>query len=469
MTNEYTGPNADPLGAGRQGRGQTPKRIGQMLVEAGLVTEAQLDEALRQQSRRGGKIVEVLISLGYLEASAFIRFLAHQPGMASIHLDHYEVPQEIVGLVPREFAITHEVFPIDRLGNLLTLGMVCPLDGATIRKLEEDTGLRVKPILCAPADIRSAIQRYYRDTVDEEGYDEAPSTASPSGGLEDLAGSIRLSTVAHLVRQIQHLPTLPATVRRVKAAMEEPDSSLKEVARVIAQDPPLTAKVLSVANSASYGFPRKVSDIGMAVSLLGLRETYAIAVGASVIDLFDTSKNFDYKAFWRASLWCATATLVLARRAANCPQTTGLFAAGLIHDIGRIALSEVAPDRYARVGAGLEGEDLLEAEEKVVGFTHTEAGYELAEHWELPATIAHVIRFHHRPDQAPTDQEAASIVCLANHIAKADSAGNNLNEGLFTGYEPHLERCGIDPGALEAILDEYLAQKEALAASGIAD
>ena len=147
------------MAAQRQIDTMAKRRIGELLVDSGLIQKEQLQEGLALQAAKGGKIVETLISLGYLNAEAFVSFLARQPGVASIDLSKYEIPRELIGLIPREMAVKHEIFPIDRLGRLLTVGMVCPLDSATVKDIEERTGLRVKPLLCAPNDIRAAIER----------------------------------------------------------------------------------------------------------------------------------------------------------------------------------------------------------------------------------------------------------------------------------------------------------------------
>ncbi len=137
------------------------KLIGELLVLDGLITERQLLEALELQRGQGGRIVEKLILLGYISAHAFLTFLARQPGVSSIVLANCRVRKELLSLVPQDFAASHQVFPIDRLGKLLTVGMACPLDRGTVDELQNLTGLRVKPMLCSPECIKAAIARHY--------------------------------------------------------------------------------------------------------------------------------------------------------------------------------------------------------------------------------------------------------------------------------------------------------------------
>lgn len=153
-----------PAAAPRRTQNEPQRRrklIGELLVMDGLITEGQLHEALELQRGQGGRVVEKLIRLGYISAKAFATFLAHQPGVSSIVLSNCRVRKELLSLIPRDFAASRQVFPIDRLGKLLTVGMVCPLDEGTINELQELTGLRVKPMLCSPESIKTAIERHY--------------------------------------------------------------------------------------------------------------------------------------------------------------------------------------------------------------------------------------------------------------------------------------------------------------------
>ncbi|HIJ73447.1 MAG TPA: HDOD domain-containing protein [Candidatus Hydrogenedentes bacterium] len=431
------------------------RRIGELLCEAGLITRGQLNDALERQRRDGGKLGEVLISLGYLSPEAFLRFLSKQPGVASIDLANYAIPAELVALVPKAFAAKHEVFPIDKLGNLLTLGMACPLDAKTIAELEEMTGLRVKALLCSPDDIGHAINRYYpREQT-------SPATDGPVGpGTTDLGSRsvLRLRGVARLIRGIESLPALPDTVTSVRAAMVDMHTSSRDVAKIVSTDPPVAAKVLGVANSAAYGFRHRVDSIELAVSLLGLREVYSVVLSVAVIDLFDTTKKFDYNRFWRKALSCATASRAIATACGRNHQS-GMFAAGLLHDVGRLALLETVPNQYAKIRQDLEGDELIKAEQDLIGLTHAEAGNELAEHWDLPKSIAEAIRFHHAPDQAAAHGDIVGIVAVADALTCVAPSSEQEETDLIARCASMLEGLGLTPQSADAeqMLDGVLA------------
>ncbi|GMV98933.1 MAG: hypothetical protein AMXMBFR84_00730 [Candidatus Hydrogenedentota bacterium] len=426
------------------------RKIGEMLIEAGLISRAQLDEGLRLQQAKGGKIVEILIQLGYFDPDGFVNFLARQPGIASIHLNEYEVSRELLTLIPRSFVVRHEVFPIDRLGKLLTVGMVCPLDASVIHELESITKLRVKPMLVSPNDVRRAIERYYPDVQNSQ----LPPMATMAG-MVGLSSSLKLSGVANLVKQIDHLPALPETVQRVQAATLDPLSSVRDVADIVVMDPPVAAKVLSVANSAFYGFPQRVDDVQLAISLLGLRETYSIVLSVAVLNVFEKSKFINYRSFWLDSMGCAAATRIVSK-ACGRKRQIGVFSAGLLHDIGRPALAEVAAEMYGRIDKSLFGLALVEAEEQVIGLCHNEAGYLLAENWSLPPEISAPIRFHHKPELAVEAKEAVAIVSIADALTRATGPSPQSKEEILASIDVPRKILDMDPEIADAVYEEFV-------------
>jgi len=466
------------------------KRIGDLLVEANLISPEMLKQALDAQRERGTKIVETLIHLGHLTVDDFVNFLSRQPGVASLDLRRYHVQREVVDLIPKDLAVKHEIFPVDRMGRLLTLAMACPLDSLTIGAIEEKTGLRVKPILCPAADIHAAIDMYYPggsgathgDFEKSGAKPAAPKTApaqkpaeakaapvSPAApppaapppandmeaAVENAAKArtgLKLTQTVELVRRLTALPVLPSTVARVQEALGDVSIAPKDVATTIATDPALAAKVLSVANSPAYGFASQVQTIELAVALLGLRETYAIVLSAAVLNLFDATKRIDYARFWEEAMNSAGAARILARCCAKNKEG-GAFTAGLLHDIGRIALLEVAPDLYAQVPRDLSGDDLVAAEHKVLGIAHGEAGYELAVHWSLPKPLTLAIRHHHHPELAPECQQEAAVVALAEAWTRDARLSGRAKKDVIKAADPLLKMLGLDARAAETAYD----------------
>ncbi|MGI6461337.1 MAG: HDOD domain-containing protein [Candidatus Hydrogenedentales bacterium] len=436
-------------------RDAAKRRIGQLLRAAGRISQDELDKALAVQKERGGEIIDILFSLGCLQPNELLDFLLTLPGLGPADFGHLDIEPELIGLISGEIARSHQILPIDRHGRTVVFGCATVPDDAERARLEKVVGARVQLLQCAPGDVDAAIARYYP----EEATDDEFATAS-SRTLEGLGAPLRLSRVARLVRRLTSLPALPETLHQVRAAVESLDSSVRSVADIISLDPPIAAKILSVANSAFYGFAQPIHDLVHAISLMGLRETYGIVLSTTVIDLVSKWKNLEYRSFWLESMCCAAAARIVAR-ASGRRGLPGIFAAGLLHDLGRAALLEIAPDACARIDPGLTGHELLDAEERLIGLSHTEAGYELARQWGLPPEIAAPIRFHHDPTRATEAREHVAIISLADAMVYAvtDNYAENLH--VFDAHQETLAFLGIDPEVTEAMLAEYLSRRQA--------
>jgi HD-like signal output (HDOD) protein len=429
-------------------------RIGELLVRDGLISEVQLKEALIMQQEKGGKVVANLISLHHLDTSDFLKFLSRQPGVASIDIQNYTVPREILDLVPADFVAKHEILPIDKMGRELTIVMACPLDAKTIEDLEALTGLKVRPLLVSLLDIGEAIAHYYPQAAQFElvAPPEAAEEVVDTVTLARAENTLNFEVICQLIRELKTLPALPETVAEVQRKMEDLDSSTADIARVVAKDPALTAKVIGLANSSAYGFSHRVDSVEMAATLLGLREVYAIVLGSSVVDYFEHSKFFDYKAYWRRSLCCATASRIIAK-ACGYKDQSWVFTAGLLHDLGRTVCAEVMPDRYVQMTQDLSHAALIQHESELLGIAHPEVGYILANEWDLPHEISEPMRYHHEPALATENRELVFIVALAASLAEnMDKLDLDNVAALVEENEEKLQFLHLDADRLTSIV-----------------
>lgn len=426
------------------------KRIGELLVENGLLTPAQLEEALKVQETKSERLGSILIDLGYLTEETFVEFLADMPGTASVDLAHCRLDREILGLVPKEIARRLEVVPIGKLRNLLTVAMVCPLDEAGQKELEHVTGLRVKPVLCSRRAVYRALDQYY------DGSKEVVSSGEPEVDIPALEQSLKLRRVAKLVEEIEELPTLPDIVTLLSAVIHDPNSSATDVARVIASDSALSAKILKLANSAAFAFSRKISNIQHAVTLLGLREAYTLALSVSVIDRFTTVDRFDFRAYWNHSFRCATLSKLISSSLRD-REIESAFVAGLLHDMGKVVLVMTMRGKHERAVSfpSAAGMTPIEAEEKVLGLTHAEVGYLLGEHWLLPVELTSAIRYHHLPELEPESRGLAAVVFLANTFCKVDSLAPEPGTEFDGRVLELLKQLDLPEGVLRAALQSY--------------
>jgi len=426
------------------------KRIGELLVEQGYVTPYQLTRALEVQKTRGERICSILMDLGHLSEEAFFKFLSDMPGVAGVDLSGCDLDRETLELVPADVAMRLEVIPIGKIGNLLTLAMVCPIDEEGLKEIESATSLKVRPMLCSREAVHNALERHYSNSAQIDGQRQQ------NNDLSGVGNSMRLHRVGKFVEEIEELPTLPDILGIISSIVNDPTSSAADLARVIASDSSLSTKILKVANSVAYGFLREVSDIQQAVALLGFRETQALALSVSIFNYLNGLAAIELKEYWNHSLGCAT----LAKLISLNLRASGLeaaFVAGLIHDIGKVALTMSMPDNHEKINLFCStGEtDRLEAEERVFGLTHAEAGYLLGEHWLLPANLTSAIRYHHSPEVKNGTEDLTSVVWLANTFSKMDPSKLKVQPTLSDDVLCILKTLGLSESAFRTTLSAY--------------
>ena len=136
-------------------------RLGDMLVKAALITREQLNQALQQQQTSGGRIGTNLVKLGFISEDDITSFLSRQYGVPSINLSHFEIDANVIKLIPSEIAQKHQVIPINRTGNVLTVAMTDPSNIFAIDDIKFMTGFKVEPVVAAETSIRNSINKYY--------------------------------------------------------------------------------------------------------------------------------------------------------------------------------------------------------------------------------------------------------------------------------------------------------------------
>ncbi|MGI6253645.1 MAG: HDOD domain-containing protein [Aminivibrio sp.] len=223
------------------------------------------------------------------------------------------------------------------------------------------------------------------------------------------------------------LASFPDVYARISEALRSPRSSASHISDLVSKDTALSATLLKLANSAIYGVPGRVDSIFRATALIGGRALSTLALGVSAIRLFkDISVkwvNMEY--FWKHSISVAVIAQILASKK-NPRSIELLFAAGMLHDIGRLALFRHAPLTMSRlITVAAERKlplDVLERE--ALGFDHGELGGRLLEGWNFPISLTESIRSHHSARDNPKNCSAA-ILSAADVIASVIGEGNS--------------------------------------------
>jgi HD-like signal output (HDOD) protein len=220
--------------------------------------------------------------------------------------------------------------------------------------------------------------------------------------------------------KIESLPTLPTVATQLLEMLGRSEVSLNEISRLMEQDPSITAQVLKVANSALYGLSRRTSTVQQALVVLGVTEAANIILSLSLFRTFAYFKeaDFDLKEFWRHCGIVGYLAKFLTRRF-RLESSGEEYTAGLMHDLGKIIFAQYFHEDFLEVVEYLQEHSMPshEAEYRILGVTHNEAGYWLGLRWGFPARIMEAIRWHHAPENATEFPKIAAVTALADLYA----------------------------------------------------
>ncbi len=279
---------------------------------------------------------------------------------------------------------------------------------------------------------------------------------------------------AEAIRQaIERLPLFSPNALQLLQVIADPDHELEDVIRIVKFDSVLTMRVLKVVNSPVYGLVNEVTSIDRALSYLGERMVVSIAVQDNAGQLLNKPLEGylgEQGALWRHDLFSAIASREVARYARGDFDLDLAFTGGLLHDIGKSIFSdfwkEVAQDALSQIDEGMVA-DYLMAEQDLAGLDHTEVGYRMARHWQMPEALQRVILHHHHPAEAPDWVQplvyAVHLGDIVSMMAGCDTGSDGLQYHLDTGYR---EFFNLSPNALAEIVlnaqEEFSRARESL-------
>ena len=258
---------------------------------------------------------------------------------------------------------------------------------------------------------------------------------------------------------VKSVPMLSASASQLLQLTSKPDHELQEIVTLVKTDATLTARVLKVVNSAAFGLINNITSIDRAISYLGERIIVSIALGDCAGKLFEKELS-GYEAaggdLWKHDLRTAIAAREVVVQSDSEISPDLAFTAGLLHDIGKALISDylkdTAPEAIAMVSSQ-DSKDYLDAEEKMIGFNHTQAGFELAKAWQLPAELAEAIRYHHNPaDAADQYRELVYAVHLGDNIAMMGGFGTGSDSMQYRLDPDYSDYFNLTPNTLASIM-----------------
>jgi Predicted signal transduction protein len=221
--------------------------------------------------------------------------------------------------------------------------------------------------------------------------------------------------------------TLPMVFHRLVEMINNPGVTATELAKVIAMDPALSARLLRLVNSPFYGMAFKVDTISRAVVMVGTRQLVMLAMGATLVTAFRgvPVSLVNMRSFWAHSISCGAAARVLARHA-GLPEAESFFVAGLLHDIARLLIYTQLPNHslYMLTEAKRRSASLHELELEALGFTHEELSGLLLRSWNCPGDLVQRVERHHNPLTEQSTREDV-ILPAANMLSQALGYGTS--------------------------------------------
>ncbi len=261
-------------------------------------------------------------------------------------------------------------------------------------------------------------------------------------------------TQQNITDRLDQLPTLPSIVYELSRVINDPMSSTTDIERIMSNDASLTAKVLSLANSAYYAIPGGVTSLSRAVAYIGFDTINQLVLSASIFDALSVKgpQKFDLNEFWKHSIGVAITTETIAKRIHH-PMPSDLFTCGLVHDMGKIALYTIEPDLMLQIVELAKHKQISysEAESELEVIKHTKIGQLLAKKWNLPMGLQATICHHHTRELAARGtltsdlQRNVDLVYLGNLLTHALKFGNSGHSKILGAPTDVLERIGLIP------------------------
>ena len=244
-----------------------------------------------------------------------------------------------------------------------------------------------------------------------------------------------MALIDDILAGVSELPLLSDSALRLIALSGKAELAASDLSDIIQRDPSLTAHVLRVANSAAYKRFGTFTSVTAAVSALGNWMVCSIALGYCLSSHYNKQLpgyQSPKGSLWRNSLCTAIAAHQLAPYAQPPVQPETAYTVGLLHDVGKIVLSEFMASRQADVEAfcrSNESEDFLTCEASTLGITHDEVGCAVAKHWNLPEEICEAIAYQHDPENEEIDPQYRSLIYVL-HVAGMISMMMGMEEGI---------------------------------------
>ena len=263
-------------------------------------------------------------------------------------------------------------------------------------------------------------------------------------------------TIDQIRQRVNGLPSIPASVMALTEIAANELSGVEDVYRVLEKDPALSSGVLRLANSPLLAADNPICDLRTAIQRLGMDNIISMSRGVAVIRNFKVGESLDVMSLWQHSTSVGLTAKAVCELLKCTYESESAFLAGLLHDIGKIALDRCFQEYYKPVLKAVKaGEiELLKAEAELLGITHDEVGAQVAIQWNFPEKIIDVIRYHHCPKRGDF---LSNLIHYSDLLVRTRLPLYPLDQNLVLSLDSDEGFKEMISGAVGAIPDlEYL-------------
>ena len=278
----------------------------------------------------------------------------------------------------------------------------------------------------------------------------APETDSPREILEE-------PIPEDIVASFDLLRPIPQVALKIVRMIHDDQYRMDSIAEEIKRDQVISAGVIRLCNSTYFGLKNRVDSIDRALVIIGEKRLLQMVVSAS-LELFFSDAGRGYSLCKGGLFQHAFGTAIVAEELARFTgrsQESIAYTAGLLHDIGKVALDQhialASPFFYRRTQVDMV--ELCEVETQRLGLAHTEAGGMLAASWSLPENLTDTIRHHHAPEQASVDSQLTHLVYLADLLMSRFQVGQELECLNVEGLDLRMQALGLTVSQLPVLVD----------------
>lgn len=252
------------------------------------------------------------------------------------------------------------------------------------------------------------------------------------------------------IKDTKSLPTLPGVISRLSELAANRKTDIQEMARLVSSDQVLSARVLRLVNSPSYGFYR-VATISNAMILLGVDVVKCLSLSSSIFEIMEKS----VLGLWEHSLGAGVAANVIARKL-KLPEVEEISTAALLHDIGKVIIKIKFEDDFDHLQSIINEREITcrAAELDFLGIDHAEVGEWLARSWFLPDKLIEPIACHHDVSRSEEHQAKTAVVHLADILVKAAGFGFSGDDYVPQIQKLAWQRLDLNDQIFEEIVDE---------------